>query len=252
MENLQDRNPSKYLDWKMRVNIIWGIAHGLLYLHRDSRLRIIHRDLKPSNILLDDEMNPKITDFGLARIIEGKNTGSRTMRIVGTYGYVAPEYTQSGIFSVKSDVYSFGVVLLEIAWILWVKNKVLDLVAQTLREVCNADQFVKYINIGLLCVQDDPHDCPTMSNVVTMLGSEAATIPIPKQPTFFRGASLSNTTNLSTRPLKGTKSTISEIYDEVNNEREKRVGEKKSDEALELHLVLKYDKLYYNGLYLEE
>jgi hypothetical protein len=129
---------------------------------------------------------------------------------------------------------------------------VLDSVDQTLREVCNADQFVKYINIGLLCVQDDPHDRPTMSNVVTMLGSEAASVPTPKQPTFFRGTGLSNTTNLSTRSLKHTKSTISEIYDELYNEREKRVGEKKSDESLELHLVLKYDKLYYNSLYLEE
>jgi hypothetical protein len=129
---------------------------------------------------------------------------------------------------------------------------VLNLVDQTLREVCNADQFVKYINIGLLCVQDDPHDRPTMSNVVTMLGSEAASVPTPKQPTFFRGTGVSNTTNLSTRSLKHTKSTISETYDELYNEREKRVGEKKSDESLELHLVLKYDKLYYNSLYLEE
>ncbi|OIT35706.1 cysteine-rich receptor-like protein kinase 10 [Nicotiana attenuata] len=111
---LFDPEKQQLLNWSRRYKIIGGIARGLLYLHEDSRLRVIHRDLKTSNILLDADMNPKTSDFGMARIFGIDQSEEITGRIVGTYGYMSPEYAMHGQYSVKSNVFSFGVLLLEI------------------------------------------------------------------------------------------------------------------------------------------
>ncbi|XP_034927266.1 cysteine-rich receptor-like protein kinase 10 isoform X1 [Populus alba] len=206
---LFDPRKRAQLSWRSRIHIINGIAKGTLYLHEDSRLRIIHRDLKASNILLDNNMNPKISDFGMARIMEANEGEANTVRIVGTYGYMAPEYAMEGLYSTKSDVFSFGVILLEIitgrknsgfhkskrapsllayAWELWSNGKELEMIDPVLADSCCSDEFSRCVHIGLLCVQEDASERPDMSSVVLMLKSDnSIDLPQPQRPAIFAG-----------------------------------------------------------------
>ncbi|KAL6201862.1 hypothetical protein ACLB2K_025574 [Fragaria x ananassa] len=200
-----DSTRCQQLDWNRRFSIIEGIAQGLLYLHKYSRTRIIHRDLKASNVLLDERMNPKISDFGMARIFANDEQEANTMKIVGTRGYMSPEYVMGGNFSIKSDVYSFGVLMLEIvsgrrnnsfynddralnivgyAWALWREGAGLGLMDPTIGDSCDKDQLLRCIHVGLLCVEENAASRPTMLDVISMLTNESMSLPLPTKPAF--------------------------------------------------------------------
>ncbi|KAH0459173.1 hypothetical protein IEQ34_011987 [Dendrobium chrysotoxum] len=215
---LFDPIKSKLLGWGKRYEIIEGIVRGLLYLHEDSQLKIIHRDLKASNILLDADMNPKISDFGLARLFGVDETHQMTNCVVGTYGYMSPEYLKHGHFSIKSDVFSFGVLILEIitgrsrdgffddelcknllsyVWENWNKGTILEIVDPALGKLFQNSEVIRSIQIGLLCVQDDPAQRPSMTEVLVMLNSYSMSLKAPSSPAFFVGRSSINNGPLS-------------------------------------------------------
>ncbi|CAI9756890.1 unnamed protein product [Fraxinus pennsylvanica] len=180
-----DQDKRTILSWPKRFDIIMGIARGFLYLHHDSR------------------------------IVGGGHDITRTKRVIGTYGYMAPEYAFDGKFSVKSDVFSMGVVLLEIVsgkknrsfkymdhsdsllghiWLLWKEDKALELMDECLKDSYVESQVKRCIHVGLLCVQKHTEDRPFMSSVLFMLGSdqEGSNLPDPKEPGFFMGGNYNN------------------------------------------------------------
>ncbi|CAL5412405.1 unnamed protein product [Camellia sinensis] len=176
------------LDWPTRLKICIGIARGLAFLHEESRLKIVHRDIKATNVLLDENLNPKISDFGLARLNEDEKSHIST-RVAGTIGYMAPEYALWGYLTDKADVYSFGVVTLEIVsgknnnsyipnsdcfclldWScrLQQDGNLLDLVDPKLGPEVNKEEAERMVKIALLCTDGSPTLRPTMSEVVSM------------------------------------------------------------------------------------
>ncbi|KAK9947383.1 hypothetical protein M0R45_003012 [Rubus argutus] len=202
---LFDPSRSNLLDWRQRVHTIEGVIQGLLYLQEYSNSTIIHRDLKASNILFDDEMNPKISDFGIARAFKKNELEANTSHIVGTYGCVPPEYVRRGIYSMKYDVFSFGVLLLQIisgkrsscfygvdgnlnilehAYELWKEGQGMDFVDPTLDDSTSSCKLLRCMEVALLCVQENPVDRPSMLEVSSMLKNETASIISPKKPAF--------------------------------------------------------------------
>ncbi|CAK9204830.1 unnamed protein product, partial [Sphagnum troendelagicum] len=180
-----------FLDWPTRFHIFVGIARGLVYLHEDLQPCIIHRDIKASNILLDNNLNAKIADFGLARLFSNDQSQLFT-QIAGTIGYMSPEYATLGQLSTKVDVYSFGILLLEIisgrkailqnatsnvylvewAWSLHKTNMLISLVDQKLHNTIVESEIQRVINVALLCVQVETTKRPIMSEVLSMLQGE--------------------------------------------------------------------------------
>jgi hypothetical protein len=191
------------LSWARRYNVAVGIASAVAYLHEELEQQVIHRDIKCSNILLDSQFNPRLGDFGLARL-KDPNTSPRSTLAAGTVGYLAPEYLQMGRATEKSDVYSYGVVLLEICtrrrpiereapgsmnmlnvvdwvWNLHSKGKLLDAVDSTLNGEYETEQMMRLLLLGLSCVNPFSEERPVMRTVLGILEGKSEPLPVPKK-----------------------------------------------------------------------
>ncbi|KQK22412.1 LRR receptor-like serine/threonine-protein kinase FEI 1 [Brachypodium distachyon] len=188
---------SEQLDWDARINIILGAAKGLAYLHHDCSPRIIHRDIKSSNILLDSNFEARVSDFGLAKLLEDEESHITTI-VAGTFGYLAPEYMQSGRATEKTDVYSFGVLVLEIlsgkrptdasfiekglnivGWLNFLAGESREReIADPNCEGMQAETLDALLSLAKQCVSSLPEERPTMHRVVQMLESDVIT-PCP-------------------------------------------------------------------------
>ncbi|KAK8997968.1 hypothetical protein V6N11_012503 [Hibiscus sabdariffa] len=194
-EALHER--SEQLDWEARLNIIMGAAKGLAYLHHDCSPRIIHRDIKSSNILLDSNLEARVSDFGLAKLLEDEESHITTI-VAGTFGYLAPEYMASGRATEKTDVYSFGVLMLEVisgkrptdasfiekglnivGWLnfLITENREREIIDPNCEGV-QAESLDALLSVAIQCVCSNPEDRPTMHRVVQLVESEVMT-PCP-------------------------------------------------------------------------
>ncbi|KAM1334395.1 hypothetical protein ACFX15_009801 [Malus domestica] len=188
-----------YLTWEARIKVLLGTAKALAYLHEAIEPKVIHRDIKSSNILIDEDFNSKVSDFGLAKLL-GAGTSHVTTRVMGTFGYVAPEYANTGLLNEKSDVYSFGVLLLEaitgrdpvdygrpahevnlVDWLkMMVGSRRSEEVVDPNIEVRPSTRALKRALLtALRCVDPDSEKRPKMSQVVRMLESEE--YPIPRE-----------------------------------------------------------------------
>uniref|UniRef100_F6GSL9 Cysteine-rich receptor-like protein kinase 1 n=1 Tax=Vitis vinifera TaxID=29760 RepID=F6GSL9_VITVI len=202
------------LSWQQRFEIIVGTAEGLAYLHGGSEVKIIHRDIKGSNILLDENLNPKIADFGLARCVAPDKSHVST-GIAGTLGYMAPEYLVRGQLSEKADVYAYGVLILEIVcgrkncifvqgsdsvlqtvWKHYKSNSVVRSVDPSLKGDFPLNEARNVVQIGLLCTQASFALRPSMSQVVQMLTDQNSVIPEPMQPPFLNASVLDPSNSL--------------------------------------------------------
>ncbi|CAN6373386.1 unnamed protein product [Urochloa humidicola] len=201
--NMEDAiNGHRGIQWSSRFKMIQGIAEGLHYLHEQ---RVVHLDMKPANIPLDSDLNPRVSDFGIAKKLDhGDDEITRDNdSIAGTVGYIAPEYLSHGFLSTKCDVYGFGVTLLRTISCMCRSNRPdLDTLAEWIwkarsairmeelfdASLCDKSQMVQIkrcMEIGLLCIELDWKDRPSMGEVLAMLNGEKE-LPAPKQPAGVR------------------------------------------------------------------